>query len=461
MDERNDWLEYRDVGMPYVVLSSNETTTRQKLRVWIQGGADHGEAAADESILAFLGALDDEPTWALSLLNHLDVLVVPRPSPNAIYWYPSVMAQSRDPHPVSHDEHLMDMQSMYNHFDPHLTIDVHEFQGSQPYHKHYVSAADVKVCYAKHPLVHEHIRKLADFNFTTNLFSDLTANGLRVDMYTTVVDAGSPGPRIQGCTPRSRGQAWSARGLRQSLSFLLEVRGFRQSDTCYQRRVAASFLSLCSFVQTAATLRGHILSVLDSAVADFQNSTDDMVITYEPTKSAGYFRLLDSLSAIVDTNINLPEIPHTYRDSVMFVEKLDYLSTANLRAKFTRSRPKGYIIPRFLAPLVQELKNLGVEVHEMTSSQQMVVESMRSTDFAVRLRQDYFNRGLLVDATMEMTRENKTIPAGSFYIDASQKNAALAIVALEPESQDSFIAHDVIRLGGLDEEYPIFRVPRP
>ncbi|KAH7146939.1 hypothetical protein B0J13DRAFT_441829, partial [Dactylonectria estremocensis] len=49
------------------------------------------------------------------------------------------------------------------------------------------------------------------------------------------------------------------------------------------------------------------------------------------------------------------------------------------------------------------------------------------------------------------------LPAGSFLVSTRQKNAGLAIVALEPESVDSWTASNIIPVTTGDE-YPIFRV---
>jgi hypothetical protein len=49
------------------------------------------------------------------------------------------------------------------------------------------------------------------------------------------------------------------------------------------------------------------------------------------------------------------------------------------------------------------------------------------------------------------------LPAGSFLVSTRQKNAGLALNALEPENIDSYASFNIIPLE-VGDEYPIFRV---
>ncbi|KAI1033777.1 hypothetical protein LB503_011056 [Fusarium chuoi] len=63
----------------YVFLSLPSTnSSSDKLRVYLQAAIHGNEPAADESVLAFLGKMDAEPSWAKSILEKMDIKILPR-----------------------------------------------------------------------------------------------------------------------------------------------------------------------------------------------------------------------------------------------------------------------------------------------------------------------------------------------------------------------------------------------
>lgn len=87
---RNDWLTYRSAefvseegrAFPYVYLSEPSasgmaaTTNSSKLKVYIEAAIHGNEPAADEGALALLGKMDANQTWAASLLEKMDILML-------------------------------------------------------------------------------------------------------------------------------------------------------------------------------------------------------------------------------------------------------------------------------------------------------------------------------------------------------------------------------------------------
>lgn len=87
---RNDWLSYRPAefvseegrAFPYVYLSEPLTsglaapTNSSKLRVYIEAAIHGNEPAADEGALALLGKMDANQTWAASILEKMDILML-------------------------------------------------------------------------------------------------------------------------------------------------------------------------------------------------------------------------------------------------------------------------------------------------------------------------------------------------------------------------------------------------
>lgn len=109
---RNDWMSYHNTlrseegrSLPYVFLStsnkpsalsrpdlnsySNSTTPESsgKVRVWMQGGVHGNEPAGDQALLALLGKLDANATWAESILENVDILMLPRYNPDGVAYF--------------------------------------------------------------------------------------------------------------------------------------------------------------------------------------------------------------------------------------------------------------------------------------------------------------------------------------------------------------------------------------
>ena len=105
LDLRNYWITYHPTeylseegrSFPYIYLSTSSqpwtssepwytsqpwsernNDTRSKVRVWLQGGVHGNEPAGDQAIMAFLGKLDANQTWAASLLQNVDIMILPR-----------------------------------------------------------------------------------------------------------------------------------------------------------------------------------------------------------------------------------------------------------------------------------------------------------------------------------------------------------------------------------------------
>lgn len=228
--------------------------------------------------------------------------------------------------------------------------------------------------------------------------------------------------------------AW---GLAQAVSFLIEIRGIGLAETHFQRRVATALLATTSIIQTAADHADEIKRTLDDARGEFASSTDDIIVTFKNDVTVRNYTFVSRATG---------EIVH---------EPVRFRPTTDLQADLTRARPAGYLIPKPWAPIAEKLKVLGVEVETLDEEWEGSVEALRiaSIDFATT----YFEGALLANATTDAAVKSVKVPKGSFYVSARQRNAALAFVALEPESVDSYVTHNVIPVRKGDQ-YPIFRV---
>ena len=150
---RNDWATYHGSDLkseqgrsiPYVFLTqssgsdnftSNTTSDSSKVRVYLQGAIHGNEPAADQGILALLGKMDANQTWTVSLLEKLDILVLPRYNPDGVSYFQREFGANIDPNREGTKlakQQSRDIRSLISSFDPHVVADMHEYGGSTVY----------------------------------------------------------------------------------------------------------------------------------------------------------------------------------------------------------------------------------------------------------------------------------------------------------------------------------------
>ena len=112
---RNKWMTYHNPtfqseegrSLPYVFLTSSSSPpmssqagtnkTNDKVRIWMQGGVHGNEPAGDQALLALLGKMDADPNWTASILEKVDILMLPRYNPDGVAYFQRYLASSLDP----------------------------------------------------------------------------------------------------------------------------------------------------------------------------------------------------------------------------------------------------------------------------------------------------------------------------------------------------------------------------
>lgn len=115
-------------AIPYVFLSLPSTSLSSgKLRVYLQAAIHGNEPAADESVLAFLGKMDAEPSWAKSILEKMDIKILPRYNVDGVAYFQRQLASNLDPN----REHLKLMRGqsrqikrVVSDWNPHIALDM-------------------------------------------------------------------------------------------------------------------------------------------------------------------------------------------------------------------------------------------------------------------------------------------------------------------------------------------------
>jgi hypothetical protein len=132
-----------------------------------------------------------------------------------------------------------------------------------------------------------------------------------------------------------------------------------------------------------------------------------------------------------------------------------------------RSRPYAYLMPPEHTDAARRLADAGVVVRRLRSAQTIEVEAYDVKE--KRVGPHYREGRVRVDVTTETRRTRKRFEAGSYVFLMAQPAANLVAIALEPESESSFVAFGLVAVdrrgvqatGGATAEVPVYRVTAP
>ncbi|KAK1711913.1 carboxypeptidase [Colletotrichum acutatum] len=451
--DKNDWLTYNKANFtseegrpfPYLHLSSTKLSRRVsnstgKVRVWVQGAVHGNEPAGDQSLLALLGALDANQTWAASLLEKLDIVILPRYNPDGVGYFQRTLATNYDPnrdHVKLARKQTRDIKTLFGEFAPHVAIDMHEYSATARYGSYY-HAADGLFSAAKNLNIHPDIRTLSEEVFAKNIGSDMEARGLRWEPYVTGSTSTNPAFKPTFAEAGSDAKIGrNAMGLTQCVTFLIEMRGIFLADQEFQRRTVAGLTMASSILQTAANNAEKVYTTIESSIADFASSTSEIIVTDFSPLVQRTFKMVNI------NNGSVTDVPINFR------------STTPVTANITRARPEAYLIPVAWTDLAERLRVSGLEVETLSEPYVGTVEAYDITSAVFET--EYYEGVVRAAVTTEALTREVDLPAGSFLVSTRQKNAALAFVALEPENIDSYASFNIVPVEAGDE-YPIYRV---
>jgi hypothetical protein len=435
-----DFLSEEGKTFPHILLSTSaaasNTTSSEKLRVWIQGSVHGNEPAGDEAALALLGAMDKDPAWAATFLDKMDILVLPRYNPDGNAYFQRTLATNIDPnrdHTKLARQQTRDIKQWFSTFSPAIAVDLHEYGAATLYSRDYSNAADGMYSAAKNLNIHPSIRHLSETLFAPAINASLLSRGLRGEQYMTA-SSRNPPRLVEAGTDAKIGR--NAMGLTQCITFLFETRGIGIANQQFQRRTAAGLQMLLGVLEAARDHAEQVQTTVQAAIADFAASKEDIVVTDYATYSNRMFTMVDRRTADI---VQLP---------------VEFASNTPATANLTRARPQGYYIPVAWADLAERLRVSGLLVETVPDAFQAQVEVYNIT--SSELASSYYEGAILNTVTTESSMQDVSLPAGSFFVSAAQKNAGLAFVALEPENIDSYVSFGLVPME-VGDQYPIFR----
>ncbi|TDZ37373.1 Carboxypeptidase 2 [Colletotrichum spinosum] len=457
---RHEWMTYHvpdfkseeGRSIPYVYLSTSQlfhppsldtfanSSAPGKVRIWMQGGVHGNEPAGDQALLSLLGRFDANTTWAASILDKVDIMMLPRYNPDGVAYFQRYLATNFDPnrdHTKLARQQTRDIKKLMVSFAPHVGVDCHEYSPTQPFgaEEQWIDAQDGQFSAMKNANIHPDIRQMSESVFANAIAAAMERRGLRWGPY-VIGNTGSDEITLEETTGDAK-IGDSAVALTQAIMFLTETRGIGLADQHFQRRVATGLTMVETIVQTAADRAEQVYQTVEAARAKFIASTDEIIITElaRPTNISWQF-IEASTGELVDVPVQ-------------------FLNTTPVVANLTRARPEAYVFSRAWADVAERLRVTGVEVDELKFDFRGEVEALNITSAAVSAsKYEGIARTTVETATV---RREIRVPAGGFWVSTRQKNAAHAFVTLEPEGIDSYATFNVLPVS-VGDEYPVYRV---
>lgn len=244
-------------------------------------------------------------------------------------------------------------------------------------------------------------------------------------------------------------------GMRGVISILSESVSYRP----FRTRLSATYWFVREIVEYAGRHGSRIRSITDAARQEAVRWGEDPALAPERGVRFDY-----ASSGEVTARYEVMDPPpgegrwrgtRTGRIEETTVELLNRFEPSQ-----TRAYPAGYIVPVSCPEAVQNLLRHGITVEELEAPWDGEVEVFRPDSLRVASRPYQGHR--LVSVWGDYRGEERTIPAGWYYVPTAQPLGPLAFALLEPEVDDSLYAWNFFdRDLYARRDAPVLRVMRP
>ena len=397
-------------------------------------GQQHGDEPAPAEALLVI-ARELAQGLLAPLLQQLNVVVMPRANPDGAAAGKRVTTNGID---MNRDHLLLKtpeanaLARLVREYRPIVVIDAHEYTVAGRYLQKFgsIQKYDALLDYATTANMPEFVTKAAEEWFREPMVAALTAERLSSEWYyTTSTDPADLKVSMGGIQPDT---GRNVNGLKNAVSLLIETRGVGIGRTHIQRRVHTQVTAIGSALRSTAARADRLAKIrtfVDRDVASLACSREAVV-------EAGLTPERRSL-VMLD--------PATGADRPVDVEWMSALKLLTIKS---RPRPCGYWLAASATQAVDRLRLLGVSVFKTAAPGTLAGETYRETASASTARQDV--RGVIVGeapvrrTSVDLARTQLNAPAGSFYVPVNQPLGNLAVAALEPDSQSSYYANNVL-----------------
>ncbi|WP_370870643.1 M14 family metallopeptidase [Polaromonas sp.] len=397
-------------------------------------GQQHGdEPAGTEALLVVAREL----TQGLlrPVLDRVNVIIVPRANPDGSMDNKRVttggLDMNRD-HLLLNTPEAQALARLARDYHPTVVVDAHEYTVVGRFLQKFgmVQKYDALLQYATTANIPEFLTKASEEWFRRPLVAALKGQGLSTEWYyTTSTDLADKTISMGGTQPDT---GRNVSGLKNAVSLLIETRGVGLGRLHIQRRVHTHVTAISSVLASTAQ-RASELGQLQPYVEKEMSALackEEAVVEAGPTLTQQELVMLD---------------PVTGADKTL---KVEWNSALTLRKIKARVRPCGYWLSAGSRTAVERLRLHGVQVLRVAEPASMLGDLYRETARSAGVRQDV--RGSIADAgqiarvEVALVRGVIDAPSGSYYVPLNQPLANLVIAALEPDTQSSYFANQLL-----------------
>jgi hypothetical protein len=313
-----------------------------------------------------------------------------------------------------------------------VVVDAHEYTVVGRYLEKFgtVQKFDALLQYATTANLPEFLTKAAEEWYRRPLVAALKAQGLSTEWYyTTSTDPLDKKVSMGGTQPDT---GRNVNGLKNAVSLLIETRGVGSGRLHIQRRVHTHVTAITSVLASTAQRVSELNQLrpyIDKEVSA-QACKDEAIVEAAPTAAQYELIMLNPVSGA---------------DKAVTVEWDSALALRKIKA---RARPCGYWLSAASSTAVERLRLHGVQVLRVTEPGSLLADSYQETSRAAGERQDV--RGTIaagspiIKAQVSLTRGVVDVPPGSYYVPLNQPLGNLAFAALEPDTQSSYFANQIL-----------------
>ena len=458
-DEIHSWLRdqttslARSVGVKAALLSIGRSQRGEALEALLLTRGDGADPAALQAtrrptVLLLAQQFGDEPAGSEALLviarelaqgslqpllERINVLIVPRANPDGAASGQRLTANGRD---MSRDHLLLNtpeaqaLARLARDYRPMVVVDAHEYAVPGPYPQKFgtFQKFDALFQYSATANLPEFLTKADEEWYRRPLLAALRGQGLSMEWYyTTSADLADKQLSMGGTQADT---VRNAHGLKNAVSLLITTRGAGLDRIHIQRRVHTHVTAIASVLgstaQRASDL-GQLRPYLDKEVSA-QACKGQTVVEAAPTPAQYDLVMLDPVSGA---------------DKIITV---DWHSTLALRTLKSRARPCGYWLSASSRTAVDRLRLHGVQVNRVLEQSALLGDIYREFPRSGGAPPDASGSGIVpvVKAEVALVRGVIDAPAGSYYVPLNQPLGNLVIAALEPDTQQSYFANQLL-----------------
>lgn len=410
-------------------------------------GQQHGdEPAGSEALLVVAQELARGSLRPV--LERVNVLVLPRANPDGAQAQQRVTANGIDAnrdHLLLRTPEAQAQATLMRDYAPFVVVDAHEYTVVGRFLEKFgaIQRYDALFQYATTANLPEFVTKAAEEWFRQPVLASLKQEGLSAEWYyTTSTDLADKKLSMGGTQPDT---GRNVNGLKNAVSILIETRGVGIGRLHIQRRVHTHVTAIASVLRSAADRAADMTKLRQYVEAEVASKAcqGNAVVEAAATPSEYTIQMLDPVNGA---------------DKAFTV---NWDSSLVLRELKLRTRPCGYWLAADQADAVQRLRSLGLRVSQVAAVGVIQGETYAELSRQSGARQDV--RGTIADATSVLKLEVQTqsslldVKPGSYYVPLSQPLANLAVAALEPDTQNSFVANRII--SGVDKVARVTALP--